>query len=376
MGTLYEYLDWRGDLSFQEAPLNEVDNLIFSLISYLDFMGIVPRTQGESSVPIRAAVNAVLSRNPDMKKFTMGVMVPKEILLLARAIKDTRRFRTVEMRAHVNVINTEKETQFSATTFFPGDGRMMVTFRGTDDTIIGWKENFNMSFLPVVPAQQSAVEYLNDAASHFDGPIYVNGHSKGGNLAVYASVHCETAVRKRILQVWNNDGPGFRQDLLTCEPYLEMRPNIRTLVPQTAVVGMLLEHDENYTVIKSAQAGLMQHNGLTWEVMGSSFIHLSDVDEESKRLDKTLNDWIRTMTPEQCEQFTESIYQLLSSDNALTLTDLVSLKNKWISKSKSLDPHVHKTIQQTLSCLISMAAQNRLGEIIPKSTSETKTKQK
>jgi hypothetical protein len=295
VGTLYDYLNWRGDLSFQEAPLNDVDNLIFSLISYLDFKGIVPETQSESAIPVRAAVNAMLARNPDIKKFTMGVMVPKEILTLARAIKDTRRFRNVEIRAHVNVIDTEKETQFSATTFFPGNGSMMVTFRGTDDTIIGWKENFNMSFLPVVPAQKSAVEYLNDAARYFDGPIYVNGHSKGGNLAVYAAVCCNDDVKKRIIQVWNNDGPGFRKDLLKSEQYLEMRPNIRTLVPQTAVIGMLLEHDENYTVIKSAQAGLMQHNGLTWEVMGGSFIHLSDVDGESKRLDKTLNHWIHMM---------------------------------------------------------------------------------
>jgi hypothetical protein len=222
------------------------------------------------------------------------------------------------------------------------------------------------------------VEYLNDAARYFDGPIYVNGHSKGGNLAVYAAVCCNDDVKKRIIQVWNNDGPGFRKDLLKSEKYLEMRPNIRTLVPQTAVIGMLLEHDENYTVIKSAQAGLMQHNGLTWEVMGGSFIHLSDVDGESKRLDKTLNHWIHMMTPEQCEQFTESIYQLLSSDNALTLTDLVSLKNKWIAKSKNLDPHVHKTIQQTLSCLVSLAAQDRFGEILPKNTpsNDGKIKQK
>jgi len=366
MGNLFDYVHWRGDLSFTEAPLNEVDNLIFSLISYLDFAGIVPGTHQESAIPIKAAANSLLARNPDLKKFTMGVMVPKEILMLFRELKDTKRFRNVEMKAYVNQIDTDRQMQFSAITFFPGDGSMMVTYRGTDDTIIGWKENFNMSFLPVVPAQLEATAYLEAAADYFSGPIYVNGHSKGGNLAVYAALHCRKTTQKRLVQIWNNDGPGFRKELIESDLYLEMRPNIRTLVPQTAVVGMLLEHDEHYSVIKSAQQGLMQHNGLTWEVMGGSFIHLDDVDMESKRMDRTLNDWIRMMTPEQCEQFTDSLYQLLSSDNALTLTDLVSLKNKWIARSKQLDPHVHKTIQQTLSCLINLNTQNRLGGLLGK----------
>ena len=313
-----------------------------------------------------------MSKNPDLKKFSMGVMVPKEILTLFRELKDTKRFRNVEMKAYVNRIDTERQMQFSAITFFLGDGSMMVTFRGTDDTIIGWKENFNMSFLPVVPAQLEAAEYLESAADYFDGPIYVNGHSKGGNLAVYAALHCREITQKRLLQIWNNDGPGFRKELLESDNYLRMRPSICTLVPQTAVVGMLLEHDENYSVIKSAQAGLLQHNGLTWEVMGGSFLHLDDVDADSKRIDRTLNDWIRMMTPEQCEQFTDSLYQLLSSDNALTLTDLVSLKNKWIARSKQLDPHVYQTIQKTLSCLIALNTQNRLGGILPKTQKELK----
>ena len=143
-----------------------------------------------------------------------------------------------------------------------------------------------------------------------------------------------------------------------------MRPLIRTLVPQSSIVGMLLEHDENYTVIKSRQAGFFQHDGLSWDVMGGAFVRLKDVTDDSKRFDKTLNSWIKSMTPEQRAQFVEALYQILSADNAMTLTDLVSItKNKWIQKSSSLDPQVHKTIQKTVSVLIEMNAKNIINDL-------------
>ncbi len=364
MGTLFDYIKWRGDLSFSEAPLNEVDSLIFSLLSYLDLKGIVPESHLQETVPIKAAANSFFARNPDYKKASMGLIVPKEIIKLFRELKDTRRFRNVNMRAYVNVIDTETEMQFSAITFLPDDETILVTYRGTDDTLIGWKENFNMSFLPVVPAQLAAVDYLHQAAAAFEGNIRVTGHSKGGNLAVYAAVHCDPTVQSRLLQVWNNDGPGFQKQMMESDEYLRMRSIIRTLVPQSAVVGMLLEHDEIYTVIKSKQSGVLQHNGLNWEVMGGSFVHLATVTDECKRTDRTVNEWIRMMTPEQREAFTEAIYQILSSENAMTLTEIAASKAKILAKTKELDPHVRKTIQEVLSALLNINTKNILEDLL------------
>ena len=367
MGTLYDYLKWRGDLTFTEAPLNEVDSLIFSLLSYLDLKGIVPETHQDSSVPIKAAANSFFAKNPDPKKISMGVIVPKQIVTLFRTVKNTRRFRNVEMRAYTNVIDTQKEMQFSAMTFFPGDGTMLIAYRGTDDTLVGWKEDFNMSFLPAVPAQIAAAEYLNHAADYFDGDIRLTGHSKGGNLAVYAAVNCKKEVKPRLTQVWSNDGPGFGEGTLNNPDYIEMRPIIKSIVPQSSVVGMLLEHDENYTVVKSRQAGLFQHDGFTWNIMGGSFVHLADVTGECKRMDRTLNTWIKKMSPEQREQFAEAIYQLLSANDALTLTDLLSLsKSKRTKKGTPLDPEVHKTIQKTLAALVELNTKNILNDIFQK----------
>ncbi len=373
MGTLFDYVKWRGDLSFSEAPFNEVDSLIFSILSYIDFQGIVGEDHCGTRVPIKAAANSYFARNPNIKKISVGLIVPKDIIKLFRALKDTRRFRNVEMRAYVNQIDQEKQMQFSAITFFPEDGTVVVAYRGTDDTIIGWKENFNMSFLPVVPAQTAAAEYLELAAKANAGcEIRVTGHSKGGNLAVYAAVNCSTQVKQRLVNVWSNDGPGFNKKILEDEDYIDLRPIIKSFVPENAVVGMLLEHDENYTVVKSRQKGVAQHDGLSWEVMGGSFVHLKEVSNESKRLDRVLKEWIREMTPEQLEQFTEALFQVISVDNALTLTELVSLKNKWLLKGKELDPHVHKTIQKTISGLISLNTKNLISDIFPSKNNPSK----
>ncbi len=370
MGTLFDYIKWRGDLSFSEAPFNDVDSLIFSLISYINLKGIVPEWHDRDAVPIMSAANAYFAKNPNYKKISIGLIVPKEIVKLFRELKDTRRFRNVSMKAHVNVIDTASEIQFSATTFCLENGSNVIAYRGTDDTLVGWKEDFNMGFLTVVPAQLAAVEYLHQAAANCTGPLYLTGHSKGGNLSVYAAVHADPEVQERIVRVWNNDGPGFRKELLESDLYLKMRPRIRTFVPESAVVGMLLEHSETYFVVKSKQTGLLQHNGLNWGVMGGSFIRGEDVTKECKRIEKTLHEWINSMTEEQREMFIESIYQILSADNAMTLTDLVSAQNKWLVKSVGVDPHVRKTVLKVLSTLISINAKNIFGEILPPKSAE------
>ena len=256
------------------------------------------------------------------------------------------------MKAYVNEVDVTLQMQFSAVTYCLESGDVVVAFRGTDDSIIGWKENFNMSFMDVIPAQIQAAEYLKRAAESTKGKLYVTGHSKGGNLAIYAAMHAPKEIKKRILSVWNNDGPGFRVNVLKDPDYLDIKPVVRTLIPQSSLVGILLEHEEQYTVVKSRQKGLLQHDGMTWDVMGSAFLKADDMNEESKRTDRALKKWIEALTLEQRAQFCEALYQLLSSDNALTLTDLISVKNRWIMKSVKLDPEVHRVLRHTLAVLL------------------------
>ena len=364
MGTVYDYITWRGDLSFRAAPFCEVDSLILSMLSYLDMKDIVPAPGEEGELSVWAASKAFLERNPDPKATKMGVLIPKDIVKMMKAMRSTKRFGTLKMSGFVNVIDPETELQFSAVTFLLGNGTAVVTYRGTDDTLVGWKEDMNMCFLPVVPAQLKAVEYLTAVAQRHQGKIILTGHSKGGNLAVYAAVHSDASIRQRITAVYSNDGPGFGKNILDDPDYLEMRPRICNLVPQSSVVGMLLEHDENFTVVKSRQkTGFLQHNGLSWEILGNSFVHLKDVTPDSRKLDRTVNQWIRDMTPEQREEFAEAVYQLFSVDGAQTLTDLVAARKKWFSHTKSLDPKVHETIQKMFSELIGINKVSKIKDI-------------
>ena len=349
---MFDYVSWRGDLTFEQAPFNEVDSLIFSLLSYVDFKGIVPEWHFSEPISLQAAATGYFMRNPDLRKTSIGLIVPKDILRLLKAVKETKRFRRVGVLAYVNRIDLDEETQFSALTFLLGTGESVVAFRGTDDTIVGWKENFNMSFMDSVPAQRYATEYLGTAAQHIQDKLYVTGHSKGGNLAVYSSVHVDFEVKKRILGVWNFDGPGFRDRILNDPNYLEIKPQIKTLLPESSLVGMLLEHEEDYMVVKSRQKGFLQHNGLNWDVIGSGFIRKKSISSESRRTDKTLKKWIETMTLEQREQLCEVLYRILSSDHALTLTDLVSVKNRWLIRGLQLDADVHQVLRQTLKSLV------------------------
>lgn len=367
MGTVLDYVGWRGDLTFEQVPPNEVDNLIFSLLSYIEFKELVPSGHSDAPVSLQAVANAYFARYPNLRKANIGLIIPKEIVKLFKAVKETRRFRNVGMRAYVNEIDVEREMQFSAITFLLGKAGNVVAYRGTDDTLVGWKENFNMSFLPEVPSQVRAAQYLNEVAAQSKGRLYVTGHSKGGNLAVFAGVRCDQTVKERVVGIWNNDGPGFGSGMLTSADYLDMKPRIHTFLPKSSLVGILLEHDEDYTVVSSKQVGLWQHDGMSWNVMGGKFVYLRSIGEDSKHSDRTLNAWIREMTPEQREQFSEALYKILSSDHATTLTELASPKNRWLIRGMQLDPWVGKVMSKTLTALINENAKDFLHEMFGKS---------
>lgn len=213
MANILEYLDWRGDLTLLERPFNEVDNLILAEICYLDFSGFVPAGFQTQQVTLLDAASAYFAAHPETN---MGVLVPDQIPVLVEHAAKTARFGDIRLLGYVNRIDEETQTQFSALTMLLPDGSAYVAFRGTDDTIVGWKEDFNMAFTPEIPAQKYAAEYLRQVSAALPfRPLLVGGHSKGGNLAVYAAVFCGQDVQKRILAVYNNDGPGFYSSLLS-----------------------------------------------------------------------------------------------------------------------------------------------------------------
>lgn len=350
---MLDYLDWRGDLTLAQSPFNEVDNLLFAQLAYLNLDGIVPSPENGADITLREASGRYFSIHDEQSIARHGFLVRISAPVLKK-LAETRRFAEARLANYVNVIDPEREMQFSAMHVRLEDGTVFVAYRGTDSTIIGWKENFNMSFAAPVPSQLEAVRYLERTAWGTDEPLRLGGHSKGGNLAVYAAVHCSEPIRARILEVYNNDGPGFDKELIESRAYREMLGRIRKFVPQTSVVGMLLEHDAEYTVIHSNQKGLLQHDLLSWEVLGPRFVHVGQVTKESRLLDAVLRSWLNRMDREQREQFVEALYALFESGRIETVDDLS--RDKWkklreLLRMLNQSPEIKKVLARAIRLL-------------------------
>ena len=233
MANLLDYLDWRGDLTLAQDPFNEVDNLILAELSFVDFKGIVPAPGKGESVNLRQAAEQYFARFPAGEKIDMGVLVPSEIPEMLRKMAISDRFRDMKLNCFVDWLDVEKAEQFAALTIETGDGLLYLSFRGTDDTLAGWKEDFNMACVPEVPAQKMAVTYVEQVAKQFPRKkLRLGGHSKGGNLAVWSGVFCPAAVQRRVAAIWSNDGPGFHDDILDLPQHQQVADRIRQMVSE------------------------------------------------------------------------------------------------------------------------------------------------
>ena len=226
MASLFDYLDWRGDLEFSQVSPGEVDNAIFSELCFIDYAGIVSAGL-DSKVSLINAARKYLRAHKGESAY-IGVLVPAAIVSLLAKCAKSKRFGQISLTGYINHIDPDKTVQFSGITFVLDDDHIFVAFRGTDDSLVGWRENFNMAFMHPIPAQTEAVSYLETVAEHFaDRKIIIGGHSKGGNLAVYAAVKCNNSIKDRIERVYNNDGPGFDRSFIDSIDYINMRDKIR-----------------------------------------------------------------------------------------------------------------------------------------------------
>ena len=354
MADMFDYLKWRGDLSFRQSAVNEVDALIFSGLAYVRY-GEGGEDFTHEAVLLREAAEAFFSK-PD---FASRVRVKKDLELL-RAAAETERFGGTRLWMYRDLLIPEQETQFAAMTFLLDDGSAFLSFRGTDHTLVGWKEDFNMTFQQTIPAQRLAAQYAREVALAHGGQMYLGGHSKGGNLAVFAAARISPMIREQILGVYNNDGPGFTKYLMGDPGYLAMVPRIRTCIPQSSVIGMLLEHEEPYTVIRSKTVGLLQHDLYSWEVMGKAFIPVEEVTDSSLFIDATIKDWFTEMTNQERSQLVDVMFGLLGTggvDNALDIFHPRNIRN--YLRTLSGDTNMRRILSTEFQGLLDAARRTR-----------------
>lgn len=260
MAELFDYLDWRGDVPFSVDPFNEVDSAVLSELAYVDFGGIVPEPEEgvgiieSSSIAFEEAVRRFWELHTEEEVRSSGTLFKMAPFILEKMCSGGR-FGGMRLAGYVNKISNKSSEQMSAVTCFLEDGTAFVSFRGTDDTLIGWKEDCTFMFMKETAGQRSAADYLSDNFRDSKNPLRVGGHSKGGNFAVYAAAFCAEEVRKKILDVYSNDGPGFLKEVTAAQAYRDILPLVHSVVPEETIVGILLDNLMPDKVVKSSQRG-------------------------------------------------------------------------------------------------------------------------
>ena len=328
MGTILDYLKEYGDYSLEEKPFSDVDSLVLCQFVYLKFDGLVPGPGEEHG----AVTVQELAAHPDYDHLYGDERYRKYNTALFQKIYKSRRFGTMKLWNYVNLIEPEQETQFSAVVFGLSEELSYVGFRGTDESIVGWKEDLNLAFSEPVPGQRLSVSYLEQAAQMIQSGLYVGGHSKGGNLAVYASMNCSAGVRERIDRIYDHDGPGFRPEVRQKSAYEEIAGRIYKTVPRSSCVGMLLYTEENYKVVESKTIGLAQHNPYTWLIRDDNFKIVEEIRAGRKFMDQALNEWILSLDQEQMHTFVDTLYRVVQASETDNLIDFTANWLKSIHK--------------------------------------------
>lgn len=355
MDTIVDYIDWRGDLTFEQSKFNEVDNLIFSQIAYLN-LGVI---KGKISLKkIGERYKKMMEvRDKNHNVYVSPLTTKVESMFLKASI--SRRFKDVMVTDFINKFDEINESQFSAMTFIIDENTIYVSYRGTDDTIVGFKENLNMAFQAPVPGQLDAVRYLEKILSKFDNyTVFVGGHSKGGNFAVYAVSGLDDEKRDRIKTVYNNDGPGFTENILSSDGYKKTVSKVKKYIPKDSFVGILMDDEEEYIVINaSGSSGILQHDGMNWYVRGCEFVKVDNVTPQSVFVDKTIKHWLSGLDRGEREEFVEELYDIVKrAMNANKLNDIsenrLKMTYRFFKKVGTMEDNKKEMMQNTVLKLI------------------------
>ena len=348
--NLFDYLEWRGDVPFSVDPFNEADNMVLSELAYTKLGGIVPGDG--TAVPIRDVCTQFFTLHTTEEVLAEKNYTAKAALMMP-LMAEGARFRDTRMCLYSEETSEEAGMQFAAVTFLLGDGSVFAAFRGTDGTLAGWKEDFRFSYLSGTEGQLRAAEYLSLTGLRNPGVIRTGGHSKGGNLAVYAAACCDPRVQERIEAVWDNDGPGFRPEFLESEGYRRIRSRITFLVPEKSVIGMLMDLSVEPKVVKSIAGGAVQHDGFTWQVRRNRFEE-GTLSETSRVVNRMLDGWMEQMSDSAREELTENVFALLGATGAETIEEMNGQRLKTVVGIMNTAMEMPRENKQEMGSLMSL----------------------
>ncbi|NLO09108.1 MAG: DUF2974 domain-containing protein [Clostridiales bacterium] len=339
---------------FDTTKFNLVDSLVLSQFAYINFNDVVPGIDAEQS-HVRIA-DLLMAEH--FKKMLHNVRYPKKNQKLLLALGMSPRFRNIRMCFFVDSLSIVEQKQFAAVTYLLDDETAYVAYRGTDTTFVGWKEDFNMAFISPIPAQQEGVSYLNAVAKRLSHRLMVGGHSKGGNIAVYSSMECHSSIQDRIVGVYTHDGPGFKDEVFSSEKYKRIKDRIHKTLPQSSLVGMLLQHQEDYLVVESKQFWFMQHDPFSWSVKKDGFIYAQGITEGAEHFNRVINQWISSIDEEKRELFVTTLYSVIESVGLVNYSDFTEDWQKKaalaIKNIRGIDKETRRFVNKTIKALLEL----------------------
>ncbi len=345
-GTILDYLIEYGDVLFAEMRFTEVDAAILCKLSYFHFDNVVPDV--DSGMPSVSLSNIMLMEDHDAI-FEKGKYEETSRKLVELMLKG-RRFKELRLACFSSCFDKEAQTQFAAITFMTGPRRMYVVFRGTDSSLIGLKEDFNLLYTDHAKCHDYAVDYLIKVSRKYSHKMYVGGHSKGGHLAVYASMNMPDDIKARIHRIYSMDGLGLRPGLMRDGRFASIEDRLYKLLPQSSLIGMMLEDDGHYEVVRSSGFSLVQHNIYTWEVDGRKFIREKKLANNAVFIEHTFNGWVESQDDENRKRFIDGIYSLIDACQAEKLSDILGDGGKHfaviLSEIKELDEDDRKQLAE------------------------------
>lgn len=360
--------------TFDEKPFNPIDSVALSQFCMVRAEGIVPALhERKTFLNIGSTVENLFSPARHAIRFTDALraeryatmftgLVPDLIKKNLLALAASPRFRDITIRDYLSLLDTRRQTQFAATTFVYKKEFAYVGFRGTDNSFTGWKENFNMAYTAPVPAQEQAARYVDIVGPRLPKRLFIGGHSKGGNLAVYAALRTDPNVRKRIERVYNHDGPGFKPGTFSEDDWASLENRVHRTVPQESIIGMLMESRVVPHVVKSSEHGIMQHNPFSWEIGDDDFVYLDDISDSARFTEGVLAEWLAAFTDEERAVIVAAIFEALETSGAQNVTDLLSGGVKTIAiiaeAAKCADKETRDILLATLKKLTSIAMRN------------------
>ena len=360
----YDIIDYailNAHKDFTKLPFSKIDGLIFSQLSYLNLDDLVPNLKNRG----KGIYLSEIAENENYEKIFFLERTAEKNRKLLNAVAYSNRYGKIRVNYYEDIFDIEKDTQFCAITFiFPNDDACIV-FRGTDSTITGWKENFNMLFSSPVASQSLAVPYVEKVAKKIKGNITLAGHSKGGNLAIYAATMCNDETKAKIIEIQSFDSPGFTKEFIESEKHIATEEKIAKFIPEESMVGVLLNNRENYRIIKSDGWGILQHDPFMWQVENDDFVNGEKLYLRSKFFDSTFNNWVYGSEPEQREKFVEALFEMINAANAENVTSFIDWADNLKSNSsliyenlKDLDPETRNLVLKGFGNLFSTINKN------------------